>query len=404
MTTINGTTIVSVSASSSESDPIRRYSYERERELFTLADAVDHLLMTEEIGSNEARAVERCVLAAKSALASLPAYSPSGFRLYQGRSYLDVGEAVDVGEITVSSGVVSPTVAFSRPSYMNIASLVVAGRAYRVVADGGATFQVAGLGDGTYESSTLEQRFVRLPADFRRRGSITYDRSSYPVSDAMASSIDSWQDTNRGNTGDMFAAVTGDSRFHGELFLSVWPAIRTPASLLLTYDRSPRPLETHRVSVEDLAFTGDTASASANVFAEKHAGACLVVGYSGATEISQSLSSTDLIQQKRVVAAVGDATSITLDRDPGLSGSLPCYLSDIIDVTEGPMREAYLRLCEFELAKLTKSSRSMGVRESYFRKSLDLALADDSRYDSRMDSQLSMRGFSWGMVDGSPGS
>lgn len=406
MTTINGSPSTSLPVTSSEGDPIRRYDYDRQAELFTLADAVDHLLMTEEINTNEPRAIERCVRAAKAALDNLPAYSPQGWRYYQGRSYLTVGAEVDVGEITVASGVVTATTAFARPDYMDYAVLVVSGRAYRVLGDTNPTFTVAGLPDGTYSSSSLQQKWVRLPSDFRRRGVITYNNNQYPVFNEMSQSIDSWQDTNSDggtwNGSELFAAVTGDQRFHGELFLSMWPTIKTDESLYLTYDRYPRPLETHRVEVASASFSGTTATAGSAVFADKHTGAALVIGTASATTIEQSLSSTDLVDQKRVIAGITSDTVATIDRDPSVSGSRQCYISDIVDVLQGPMREAYLRLCEFELAKLMKSSRSMGIRESYFQKQLALAMADDSRYDNRADSIQDISGICWGTVDGTP--
>lgn len=411
MTTFNGTPVSTPTASTSVTAAISRPIRYRRPRLLTMADAVDRVLRCDEINPGETRSVERAVLAVRSAVGSFASYSTQGFKYYDARARLVLEATDSIGEITVSNGTVTPTVATTWPSWIDYSALRVSNKSYPVLSHTGTTLQVDTLPNGTYTTSSLEQIFVRLPQNFRRRGSLTDNTNSYPIDDVSSGRLQSWADYRdwaRSSSQRGFAAASMDERFQGELMLAVWPPYPTRKELNMFYERYPAPCETHRFGSGTVTVVGTTATASASVFTEDHVGSALVISTSSNAEIRSSLSSLDIVVGQRVITDYTSGTVVTLDA--GFSSDVlesfttrAFYISDIVDVMPGPMMEAFLRLCEHELARQSKS-KSTSRRFAEFRAQLELSMADDVRYKDSADDGYRGYGLGYGVgeVDGTP--
>ena len=402
--TITGSLSSAPTLSTAGSQRIPRPLKSRRIQMLTLAKAVDRVLSMEEINPGESRAVDRAIEAVMSARQSFVSYAPSGFHYYDARINLSIDGAYDLGACTVASNVVTPTNS-SFPSWTDLSHMRVNNRSYPVMGYSGSTFEVDGtLADGSYTSATLEQLFVPLPQNFRRRGSITDGVEQYPIEDMTAGVLQSYQDWyNWGRnsaTQHAFAAVTGDTRFQGQLMLFMWPPYTTAQTLSMFYERYPESLDVHRYGTGELDVSGTTVTADDAIFTSDHVGSALIIGVDNDTEIRNSLSSRDLVQAQRIITSYTDANTVEVDESLAVTNRT-FYISDVVDVHPGPQSEAFLRLCEYELARQSKS-KTAPIRQAQFMEQLQLALADDNRYREIVDGNSEGWGFGIGSVDTSP--
>jgi hypothetical protein len=413
MTIINGQPVSSPTQSTSIQSPTPRPARFRRRRLLTLADVVDHLLRIDEVNPGEPRAIERCILAARSALNNFLSYSTQGFKYYDGRAKVVLEASISVGAITVSNAVASPTSPVDWPSWVLQGVLRVGRHAYPVLSFADGTVTVDGaLPNGSYTGAILEHVFVRLPQDFRRRGSIVDTKEQYPVEDVSSGILQSWSDYfdwASSSSQRVFAALSINQNFQGELMMAVWPSFTVRKEMSMFYERYPQPIETHRQGAGTISITGTTATASGFSFTEDHVGSAIVIATGNEADIRKSLSSTSLVQAQRVIVARESATVATIDAP--LSSSLSetfasrtFYISDILDVMPGSMAEAFLRMAEYELARQS-TNKTAPRRMEEFMDSIRLAMADDCRYKSSSDDnpyRSAFSGYGLGDVDTRP--
>jgi hypothetical protein len=413
MTIIVGAPVVYPSPNTNQQAPIPRPDRFRRRKLTTLADVVDRLLRMDEVNPAEPRAVERCILAAQSALNNFLSYTTSGFKYYDARARLVLEPQVQLGAFAVSSGVVTPTTAVSWPSWILQGVLRIAQHAYPVLSFSGSTITVdASIPNGSYTSGVLEHVFVRLPQDFRRRGGIVDGREQYPVEDVSAGILQSWSDYfdwAASSSQRTFAAMTINQRFQGELMLAVWPGFTVRKELSMFYERYPQTLQTHRVGAGTVSITGTTVTASGFSFVDDHVGSTITIATGNEADIRKSLSSTSLVQAQRVIVQRNSATEVVIDAP--LSSNLSetfatrtFYISDVVDVMPGSMAEAFIRLAEYEVARQS-TSKSADRRMKEFMEANMLAMADDCRYKASSDDdpfRYAFSGYGLGDVDTRP--
>lgn len=387
---------------------IPRPSRTRRTEILTLADAVDRVLRIEEINSSESRAVERAVLAVQSALNSFVSYSTQGFRFYDGRYSLVTSAPITIATITVVSNTVTPG-ALSQPDWMDMAHLRIAGQSYPVNSYSNSSFTVDGtLPDGTYANAVLERLFYPIPQDFRRRGSFSDNANYYQVIDVPGGVLQSWQDyydwARTVTSPRVFGAISNDQRFHGQMMLMIWPPYTGEVRLNMFYERYPASCRVHRVGTSTVSTTGRTATALTSVFKPDHVGSVLVVCESNDTDITNPLSSLDLVHAKRIITDYTSGTVVTLDQalDADVA-TRTFYITDPVDVQPGAQTEAFLRLCEYEFCRQSRSKHSK-ERYSDFMEALLIAMADDSRYRDIFDDVDSLGDgvFTLGEVTGRP--
>jgi hypothetical protein len=385
MTTVNGT----LATAPSTTTGIPRAQRSRRRLLLTFADAVDHVLRVDEVSPGATRAVERAELAVRAANKSFITYCTQGFRYYDSRAHIVFGANVPLGSVTVSGNVITPTTAPSWPSWMELAQIRVDGKTYPVLSYTSGSATVSGLPNGTYTSAALQQGFARLPSDFRRRGSISDGDQTYPVVDAPSGILHSWEDyyewANSAANPVTFAAIAGDRRFHGELMLAVWPTYVSETVLSVYYERYPADLDYQRVGSGTVSTTGLAVTASTSVFKSEHVGCAIVISTDATSEIQNPLSSRSLVDHQRIITSVSSGTAATIDK--GITGDVDTrayYITDVVDVQPGAQEEAFLRLCEYEFARASKSKYS-DKKFVEFRQQMEIAMADDARYKDSVD-------------------
>lgn len=396
MTTINGTPASSAAPVQSRSSLIVRPQRSRRLQLFTLAAAVDHLLRMDEINPSEPRSVERAVAACQSALGSFASYSTQGFRYFQARAKVVMPGRVTAGTVTVSGG--EATASEGLPDWIDLATLRIGNHSYPVLGSGSGVFYVGSeLLDGEY-SGVFEQVFYPLPPNFRRRGTLADRQNAYAVGDLHPCSLQGMEDffqwVSPVGADRSFSAITADSRFQGSLMLAVWPPFGERTELSLFYERYPDPAEVHREGGTGLVVSGTSAASAEPFFTERHLGAVLAVGVNNEIEFCRPLSSPSLLDTQRVITEVVSATEVTLDATiEGGVTDRAFYVSDVVDVMQGPMRDAYMRLCEYEL--LRQSNGKLADRKyREFMSQMRVAMADDMRYRESIDDA----GVNWGGV------
>lgn len=390
--TINGTAAASPAASSADTDtqqlprPVRTLRATR----LTYADVVDHLLLSDNIRASETKAlnrVKRAVLAANDGFAS---YSDAGFKNYYVQRRLLAGGAVTLPSISVDANKVVTVTGATLPTWLKYAHLKIDRDHYPVTVDPGTgtSFTIGEadeLAAGTYTTASLEQMFLPLPLDFRRRGSITEGRNRYPISDTHASTLIGWRDfynwSRASASARVFGSITTDVRFQGGFMLAMWPAFNEDTVIVLFYERYPRPLLNHRVfnGAGTITASGSTVTSTNSVFLDKHLGSIIVAAADNATDIQTAGADPDLGVESRVITEVTSATGVEVDSEWTLGSARSYYITDPVDVLSGPQEQAFIRLAEWELSRQMHSKQTPEKRQEFERAML-LAMSDDARY------------------------
>jgi hypothetical protein len=387
---------------------IPRPTITRRKKLLTMADAVDRLLRVEEINPAETRAIERAIEAVRAAARAFLSHSTSGFRYYDSRDVVTYGGTIDLGTITVASNEVTCDNGFvDWPSWVALGSIYANNGSYRVTDSDVTSLYTTGLPDGSYTSAKLDQLFIQLPSSFRRRGSLSDNANSYPIVDVSPGILQGWQDyyewARSSADPRAFAAVSGDQRFQGELMLMTWPPYTSDKSLHLFYERDMGELDVHRYGTGTVGITTTTVTASGSVFTDDHVGCAIVICTGNDTDIQNPLSSRDLVYTQRIITAVASGTSATIDEsigDPITTRTF--FLSDVVDVQPGSQQEAFLRLCEYEFSRQSKSETATR-KYAEFKEQIEIAMAEDARYKANADfGPHAEEWYGWGDVSAKP--
>lgn len=369
---------------------IPRPARTRRKRQVTLADAVDRLLLMDEINPGETRAVSRAIKAVQTAIDNFSSYSSAGFRYYNARYGFDLGATFTIGDCTVASNVLTPDDALTYPSWILYGHVKINNELYPVRSVSGQDITLDGtIADDDYTGVNLQQIMVPIPDDFRRRGSITDKENYFPVEDVTGGALQTWSDywdwgqTSSGQR--TFGALTGDQRYSDGLMLMVWPPAETVTRLNMFYERYPAQANIHRAGTGTVTVSGTTATASTATFTADMVGSAIMFSTDGAEEIRSPLASPNLENGQRIITAYTSTTVVTLDVTASITDKT-FYVSDLIDAMPGPMTEAILRLAEHEILRQSRGqSGRLANRFAEFHSQLLLAMADDVRYMPNMD-------------------
>ena len=386
--------------------PITRPQRTRRKRLKTLADAVDRLLRMDEINPAETRAVARAIEAVKTAIGNFSSYSASGFKYYNANARLYLGGTITIGAGSIASNILTPTVVPTWPDWVLYGHIRFNEQSYAVISQSGDTLLLDGeIENDNYTSITLEQMVVPLPGNFRRRGSIVDKNNFYPVSDVPAGILQSWQDywewARSSANPRIFGAVSGEERYMGELLMTIWPPYTTDVVLNMYYERYPDPCETHRFGTGLATVSGTTVTSTVAEFKADHVGSAIMFSTGATNEITKSLSSADLELGQRVITAYTNTTTVEIDETISATGRA-YYISDFVDAMPGPMTDALLRLCEYEMIRQSRGdSGRVATRRKEFEEQLLLSMADDARYKDSVD-DYEFEGYGVGNVEARP--
>lgn len=145
--------------------------------------------------------------------------------------------------------------------------------------------------------------------------------------------------------------VTGDGDNNGRLSLKFGPAPDMAYSFDFIYQRRPRALKTYYETAGMVSNTGTAVTGSGTAFTSDMVGC--VMRFYDASNIPTGLEGDYPYKDQAVVKSVESSTAITLDVAPSANYSAVKYsISDWIDVEDGAMYSAILRMSEAQYATM----------------------------------------------------
>jgi hypothetical protein len=233
---------------------------------------------------------------------------------------------------------------------------------------------------------TLYRDTYVLPVDFTAMDEALYERMFGVMTYRHPRS---WLRANRmvDQSGDpRWFTVTGDERkYPNRLVLKVWPYPDQARSIDFMYRRAPRPLrlELAESGTVTVAASSSSITGSGTAFSSSHEGSVLRVSASLSLRPTSPVGD-NVADFEGVITDVASAAAITVRGVPPFA-TTPTFsaagtkytLSDPIDILEGVMLTAFLRLCEREISKL-RSIKDRPSAGAAYQEALRKAKAADS--------------------------
>lgn len=238
----------------------------------------------------------------------------------------------------------------------------------------------ADVDDGT--SYTLYRRYYVLPSDFVSMSetlSQTDRVIGRYITPAEMFSLDRYNDT----TGSVqWYTIAQAPDIYGRMALFVHPASDADETLDFAYKAQPRTIRYTGMDSADKAGTITATAGSATIagsgtsFASAHVGSIFRIGT--ASDGPTGIEGINPYAEQRVVAAVSNATSLTLDAAVAASHSAVKYcITDPIDL-DVSLYDAFLRCCEKNIA-LSRDYKNRGAVYAAYNDALFQAKCADGR-------------------------
>jgi len=286
-----------------------------------------------------------------------------------------------------------------------------------------AAFGRITINDINYEIATRESNTsLKLSvnsnpgADIAAGTSFTLFRDAYPMPcDFISSELlmelnqSNWME--HSTAGDWFMMNRGqqtpgtprrytffaDPNYVSSMAVGFWPPPDAIFNFDFIYQRRPRPLHVDR----ELSGTISTTSGLAVVTgdgtkfsSDKHVGSILRIS-ANSTDYPTGYDGANPLEFERTIMSVASATSLTVDSNLTSALSKVKYeISDPIDVENGTMLTAFIRLCEKEIAMIRRlEDREMVA--GWYLESLVMARESDSRSFARRERDGNISYESW---------
>lgn len=192
-----------------------------------------------------------------------------------------------------------------------------------------------------------------------------------------------------GNWLDMYSAlavpsqpqiycITGDPDNNGRMAIRFSPPPDAAYNFDYIYQRRPRPLKVYDYKDGTVSNTGTALTGSSTAFTQDMVGC--VIRFYDATNNPTGYEGDYPYKAQAVIASVSSTTAAVLDADPGTNFSAVKYrIGDWIDIEDGAMYTAFLRLAEAEYAAMFPREDANN-RKAMAERAVLLAKENDNRY------------------------
>lgn len=172
----------------------------------------------------------------------------------------------------------------------------------------------------------------------------------------------------------------GDPHYQGALGVSFYPPPDTIYQYDFIYQRRPRQLKVYEENTGTVTVSSGSATVAGSdtAFDATHVGA--VIRFSAnATDAPEGLAWSTPYYRERVITAVTDASTLTLDTvmDVTVSG-VKYVISDPVDIEPGAMQTAFLRCCEKQEA-IVRIMKNRADADAAWKQALIEARESDNR-------------------------
>ena len=354
--------------------------------IHTYHDVLDHLL--DVCGSSsEERELKLARRAIESAYRVLPnekkwSYFYKHFRITTDASYstgtitYDHTGGTNEREATLASG--------TWPTNAARGVIVISNVPYHVetrVSDTVITLSINSNPGGDLAAGTSyewQRRLYTLPVDIQSAERfIDHDESNSPAYVPPSDWLNSYQNYTSSNRPRTYTFLR-DPDYRGAMAVGLHRAPDQVYKYEVMGQQQPVAMRTPNYTTGTVTVSGTTVTGVSTAWTDDMIGA--VIRFGDATNIPDGLAGTNPFAEERIVTARASATSLTIDAIlSGTYSSATKYrISSMVDVEQGAMFTAFLRLAESELSLLL-NREDVDSREMRYKRSLVSAKEADSR-------------------------
>lgn len=176
--------------------------------------------------------------------------------------------------------------------------------------------------------------------------------------------------------------ITGDPQYPGRLVMKVFPWPAETKTIDFVYKRRPRSLELEKYTTGTVSGTAGTNTITGTgVFTPGMVGSILRLAANGTAAPPTSLIMGNQTVFETFITDWISSTSVAIDVENPLDQNytnVPYCISDMVDIEQGAMLNAYLRCCEMHIAQ-TRTLKDKPSARLQYQAALSEAKAADSR-------------------------
>ncbi len=173
---------------------------------------------------------------------------------------------------------------------------------------------------------------------------------------------------------------TGDPNYQGTMAVRFFPYPDSKLSLDYLYQRRGRTMQIETVSAGSVSVTNNSANVTGvnTTFTDDMVGSIIRIS-SSSSDLPTGRSGINPFNSERTVMTVSTPTLLITDQLYTATSAGDKYeISDPLDVEDGTMLDAFLRLCELELTTIRRMEGRTSVMKSYL-EAVIMAKETDSR-------------------------
>lgn len=377
-------------------------AYDRSLSVFTVRDAVQELLDAFDVDDSgrHGRTARRAVI---EAYRDLPNYHRWAY-------YRTLGQVVTVASQTTGTIAYDHTGGASErlvtltgatfPTDARYYEITISDEQYKVESYQSSTTITltqdsnpgADVASGT--SYVMFRRAYPVPIDFRRGTELVRMQQSYwpdyvQPDELLGRMTNSYTPQSEPDC----YTIRSDQEHYGGLVFEFAPPPSTAKTYRFDYERTPSPLRTFTKDAEyregTVAVSGTTVTGTSTAWTSDMVGCIIRFPQPGTSTPPTGLVGDDSedapYAEQRVITAVGDATTITVDVAPtGTYSDVQYTIGSPLDIEHGAMYSAFMRLAEYSFSRMISRSEKLDQYGAPQRKRVFLeALRDAMSFDNR---------------------
>lgn len=174
--------------------------------------------------------------------------------------------------------------------------------------------------------------------------------------------------------------VMADPDYYGTMSVFFYPPPSDAANYDFIYQRDPLPLqvESYTDGTITVPLQSSTVTGTGTAFTSSMKGS--VIRFGTTSDLPTGIEGLKPYQEQRTIVSVDSSTQVTLDAVVSNGHTDVKYrISDVVDIEDGAMYEAFICLCESRLATLMKDDDAQ-AKHAMFNMNLRLAMQADNRF------------------------